>query len=274
MITGRIPKIHCWIIVETDPFSHEEQAQFEQIAERLIGCDKITPNEMDNLIESIMKTSPSNVTSASVSNVSNGDADDAGDGDDKNDSVTTKTKTKAKSSSATTKTTPTGGAAGGAISKASTIIEYPLNTKGAFSVTVQSYEYLSDREFLDDAIIDFYMEYIRLELMTAEQRERTHIFSVFFYSVLTARSSRGKFNTPGLSAAQRRHERVSKWTKDVDIFEKDFIIVPINSRSHWFMAIICFPSLDAPIYMDTDEPVPPKKRRSASKTDDPKPIKQ
>jgi hypothetical protein len=33
--------------------------------------------------------------------------------------------------------------------------------------------------------------------------------------------------------ADRRHGRVRRWTKSVNIFEKDFIIVPINKKSHW-----------------------------------------
>ena len=36
---------------------------------------------------------------------------------------------------------------------------------------------------------------------------------------------------------------MEKWTKNVNIFEKDFLIVPINKNSHWYLAIICFPYL-------------------------------
>ena len=46
-----------------------------------------------------------------------------------------------------------------------------------------------------------------------------------------------------MTAAERRHERVEKWTKNVNLFEKDFLIVPINKNAHWFLAIICYPYL-------------------------------
>jgi sentrin-specific protease 7 len=36
--------------------------------------------------------------------------------------------------------------------------------------------------------------------------------------------------------------------KDVNIFEKDFLIIPINKAAHWYLAIICYPILDEPIY--------------------------
>jgi sentrin-specific protease 7 len=45
-------------------------------------------------------------------------------------------------------------------------------------------------------------------------------------------------------SSKQRHDHVSKWTKNVDIFEKDFLIFPINKHGHWFLAIVCFPSLD------------------------------
>lgn len=227
-----------WIIIQTDAFSPPDRSKFDKIAAYLIGCDEITSDEMDKLIESVvfnMATVPSK---------------------------------RANKSDETNGGTMVG------VSKPSPhcIIEYPLHERGASSVTVQSYECLAANEYLDDAIIDFYAEYLHREILTPDQRQRTHFFSVHFYNVLTGRSARGK--SSGLSQAQKRHERVAKWTKDVNIFEKDFVIVPINLRNHWYLAIVCYPSLEQPVFMDTNKPVPPKKRLSANKSNDSKPIKQ
>jgi len=38
------------------------------------------------------------------------------------------------------------------------------------------------------------------------------------------------------------YERVKNWTKKIDLFEKDFIVVPVNEKSHWYLLIVCFPS--------------------------------
>lgn len=43
--------------------------------------------------------------------------------------------------------------------------------------------------------------------------------------------------------AQQHYNRVKNWTKNVNIFEKDFIIIPINENQHWYLAIVCFPGL-------------------------------
>jgi sentrin-specific protease 7 len=34
---------------------------------------------------------------------------------------------------------------------------------------------------------------------------------------------------------------VKKWTKNVDIFNKDFLLVPVNYKLHWSLGIVCFP---------------------------------
>jgi sentrin-specific protease 7 len=58
-----------------------------------------------------------------------------------------------------------------------------------------------------------------------------------------------------MTAAQKRHLRVKNWTKNVNLFEKDYIIIPINEQSHWFLAIICFPHLNEPCTIDTNQPI-------------------
>ena len=64
-----------------------------------------------------------------------------------------------------------------------------------------------------------------------------------------------------ISPSQRRHSRVKKWTKDVNIFDKDFIIIPINKNQHWYIAIICYPSLSAPVYSN-EKRVKPERENS------------
>lgn len=70
---------------------------------------------------------------------------------------------------------------------------------------------------------------------------------------------------PALTAAQKRHARVKTWTKNVNLFEKEFIIVPINENAHWFLAIICFPGMTGSCTWDDKPFVEEPKAKAKSK---------
>ncbi|PAA91583.1 hypothetical protein BOX15_Mlig023450g2, partial [Macrostomum lignano] len=109
---------------------------------------------------------------------------------------------------------------------------------------------LRSGNYLNDVIIDFYLKYILHELLTPEQRARTHLFNSFFYKRLAhcagieaAEAAAAAVAVDASIAAERRHASVAKWTRKVDLFSKDFIIIPINENYHWFLVVICFPML-------------------------------
>lgn len=68
-------------------------------------------------------------------------------------------------------------------------------------------------------------------------QERIHIFSSFFYR----RLSSAKMGTTKDSESKTGYELVKTWTRKINIFEKDFVVIPINENLHWYLAIICHP---------------------------------
>uniref|UniRef100_A0A8C4TTQ1 Sentrin-specific protease 6 n=1 Tax=Falco tinnunculus TaxID=100819 RepID=A0A8C4TTQ1_FALTI len=128
------------------------------------------------------------------------------------------------------------------------IVYPPPPAKGGISVTNEDLHCLNEGEFLNDVIIDFYLKYLVLEKLKKEDADRIHVFSSFFYKRLNQRERRNTHETSNLSIQQKRHGRVKTWTRHVDIFEKDFIFVPLNEAAHWFLAVICFPGLEKPRY--------------------------
>ncbi|XP_017863621.1 PREDICTED: sentrin-specific protease 6 isoform X3 [Drosophila arizonae] len=140
------------------------------------------------------------------------------------------------------------------------LLMYPPKGTGGLCIRMEDYVCLTKESYLNDIIIDFYLLWLRNTLIPEAQRERTHIFSTFFYKRLTTLTRPTDVKQ---TAAQKRHARVQKWTKVVDIFDKDFIIVPINEQSHWFLAIICFPCLKGPVTFDTNQPVEPQHLKRA-----------
>lgn len=77
---------------------------------------------------------------------------------------------------------------------------------------------LEPKQWLNDSIINFYLTYIVRELMPKEEQKHVHIFNTFFYFALTGHLKK----TNGID-----FDIVKKWTKNVDIFKKKLIIVPI-----------------------------------------------
>ncbi|XP_064412574.1 sentrin-specific protease 6 isoform X2 [Latimeria chalumnae] len=128
------------------------------------------------------------------------------------------------------------------------IVYPPPPAKCGISVTNEDLHCLNEGEFLNDVIIDFYLKYLVLEKLKKEDADRIHVFSSFFYKRLNQRERRSFQDTVNLSLQQRRHGRVKTWTRHVDLFQKDYVFVPINEAAHWFLAVICFPGLEGPIY--------------------------
>ncbi|KAJ9576151.1 hypothetical protein L9F63_006973, partial [Diploptera punctata] len=138
----------------------------------------------------------------------------------------------------------------------------PPPSKGGIPINTEDYACLGEDQFLNDVIIDFYLKYLTLSVLSEEDQGRTHVFSSFFYKRLTTRPSKTARRSshpieddPKLSPAEKRHSRVKSWTKHVNIFEKDFIIIPINEHCHWFLAIICFPGLKGSVRFADNTPV-------------------
>lgn len=122
----------------------------------------------------------------------------------------------------------------------------PPPTTGGITVTNEDLHCLNDGEFLNDVIIDFYLKYLVLEKLKQEDSQRIHVFSSFFYKRLNQRERRCGADSSNLPIQKKKHNRVKTWTRHVDLFQKDFIFVPINESAHWYLAVICFPGLEAP----------------------------
>ena len=49
-----------------------------------------------------------------------------------------------------------------------------------------------------------------------------------------------RFSFNASRAAERRYARVKRWLRDVDIFSKDYLIIPINQTAHWYIVLVQF----------------------------------
>jgi hypothetical protein len=151
-------------------------------------------------------------------------------------------------------------------------LSYPFEGKGRTCVEHYDLQRLGPTEFLNDNIINFYLRFVDLVYFFAsplthhsyiEQNlkeknpalhQETHFFNTFFFERLSTPSRWGMRGDK-----QKNMDTVLRWTAKVDLFEKNYVIIPINERcifhtqnhnlgklstnrynsSHWYLAIIC-----------------------------------
>ncbi|NXP44011.1 SENP2 protease, partial [Heliornis fulica] len=75
--------------------------------------------------------------------------------------------------------------------------------------------------WLNDKVINFYLTLV-MERSKKESYPTVHAFSTFFYLKLCS----GGYNA------------VKRWTRRVDLFKQDIILIPINLRAHWTLTVI------------------------------------
>ncbi|NXH17039.1 SENP2 protease, partial [Bucco capensis] len=88
-------------------------------------------------------------------------------------------------------------------------------------VTREDIRTLRDRAWLNDEVINFYMNLL-MERNKKDGYPAVYAFNSFFYPKLTS---------GGYSAVKR-------WTRNVDLFKRDLIFVPIHLRVHWALVVI------------------------------------
>ena len=109
---------------------------------------------------------------------------------------------------------------------------YPKMGKKKTTVEWIDLERLEEGEYLNDNLIGFYLRFLEheLEAKSPELAKKVYFFNSFFFTNLTS-SQGGK---KGIN-----YEAVQKWTRSIDVFSYDYIVVPINESIHWYVAIIC-----------------------------------
>lgn len=91
-----------------------------------------------------------------------------------------------------------------------------LNSAFKLKITREDIQTLETGEWLNDVVINFYMNLL-VQRNDSEGYPALHVFSTFFYP---------KLKHGGYSAVKR-------WTRGINLFEKEIILVPIHQQVHW-----------------------------------------
>ncbi|XP_059653242.1 probable ubiquitin-like-specific protease 2B isoform X2 [Cornus florida] len=112
---------------------------------------------------------------------------------------------------------------------------YPKGDPDAVSICKRDIELLQPATFINDTIIDFYIQYLKNKIKP-EEKHRFHFFSSFFFRKLADPEDPSR-----ACEVREAFQRVCKWTRKVNLFQKDYIFIPVNFSLHWSLIVICHP---------------------------------
>lgn len=113
---------------------------------------------------------------------------------------------------------------------------YPKGDADPVSISKRDVDLLQPETFINDTIIDFYIKYLKNKILP-EERHRFHFFNSFFFRKMADLDKDPLSSSEGKAAFLR----VRKWTRKVNLFEKDYIFIPVNFNFHWSLIVICHP---------------------------------
>ncbi|XP_076013898.1 sentrin-specific protease 2 isoform X2 [Genypterus blacodes] len=96
-------------------------------------------------------------------------------------------------------------------------------------ITQRDLATLQEGSWLNDEVINFYLSLVVERCSSQAGGLKVYSFSTFFFPKL-----RGGGGQPG------GHAAVKRWTKAIDLFLYDLILVPLHLGVHWAMAVIDF----------------------------------
>jgi Ulp1 family protease len=117
---------------------------------------------------------------------------------------------------------------------------------------------------LNDSLIDLQIK-LSIDQLPSEKRPKIHAFSSLFYTKVMICTLLLSGFSPCITlvltllqlteadSPEKAHALVKRWTRHVDLFACEFVIVPVNLHYHWSIIIICRPGLLLSPVLDTDE---------------------
>ena len=108
------------------------------------------------------------------------------------------------------------------------IVHLALHTKNVvlveshnIQITPKDIKTLQKGAWVNDQVMDFYFSMIASRSAN-RNLPKVYAFSTFFYNKLL----------------KKGHNVVGRWTKNVDLFSYDLILIPVHVNMHWFLVVI------------------------------------
>ena len=104
---------------------------------------------------------------------------------------------------------------------------YKFDDSTSYTITNQDFKCLYNKDWINDTILDFFTKYFIEESIKKNiiSKSEVSIMSSFFYTKL-------------ISDPENYYDNVKKWVSNSNLFEKKYVVIPINMNFHWFGCII------------------------------------
>lgn len=99
-------------------------------------------------------------------------------------------------------------------------------TYNKIDITANDLKCLASGEHINDNIINFYLKFLENQLLNDEQRQRIHICDTFFMASIETLDR------------SRIHRRLNR----VDLFNRDYLLIPVHSLDHWYLLVLYHPN--------------------------------
>ena len=141
-----------------------------------------------------------------------------------------------------------------------TVLEWPFNAetgrveRDSVLLTQGDCNRLREGHFLNDNLIDFYLRFLQRTRSAGAgasagaragaappRRGTLKVFSSFFYKQLRTGSKGSKGGPKRKNGGSLAFDSVKRWTLNDDIFQYDFLLIPVCQAMHWSLAVVCHP---------------------------------
>ncbi|KAL4508027.1 hypothetical protein ABPG72_021400 [Tetrahymena utriculariae] len=101
---------------------------------------------------------------------------------------------------------------------------------------------LVPNQYLNDTIVNFFLKFFEVEMLSEQMKEKVLIFNTYFMSKLAPNDQIEQLTSSSFEVIngffEKNYQAVRRWIKE-DIFEKQFLIFPLNLPEHWSVIIVC-----------------------------------
>ncbi|PAV65459.1 hypothetical protein WR25_26919 [Diploscapter pachys] len=122
-------------------------------------------------------------------------------------------------------------------------IRFPYQS---ISIRVADFFSLREKDFINDTIVDFYLNHIVEHVLPDDDDKRVTVLPAIFWHNLSLLQ-----NAPEAADNQRQMSKrekldarfgdVLEFVKDFELMNVDYIVIPVNEWEHWSVVIVCNP---------------------------------